>query len=100
MKSTLPRALLPSLVQALSETPAVALLGPRQCGKTTLSLQLKETIPDILHLDLERPADLAKLDDPEFFLSRQKGRLVCIDGSGRGREAHFTTRTVPAALAS
>ena len=79
MKNTLPRTLLPSLVEALSESPAVALLGPRQCGKTTLALQLRESIPDIVHLDLERPADLAKLADPEFFLSRQKGRLVCID---------------------
>lgn len=32
-----------------------------------------------LYLDLERPSDLARLDDPEWFLESQRGKLICID---------------------
>jgi predicted AAA+ superfamily ATPase len=61
------RHMLPSLLTALDEMPAVALLGPRQAGKTTLALEVarqRETI----YLDLESDADLAKLADPELYL--------------------------------
>ena len=76
---TYPR-LLESLVEArLAEMPVVALLGPRQCGKTTLAGLILARRPDAIRLDLERPSDLAKLSDPEFFLSRHRDRLVCID---------------------
>ena len=72
--------LLESRVEArLAETPVVALLGPRQCGKTTLAGRILARRPDAIRLDLERPSDLAKLADPEFFLSRHRDRLVCID---------------------
>jgi len=62
----------------LRESPAVALLGPRQCGKSTLARAILETRPSC-YLDLERPSDLAKLQDPEAFFKLQKGRLVCLD---------------------
>ena len=72
--------LLESQVEArLSEVPVVALVGPRQCGKTTLANLVLSRRPDAIRLDLERPSDLAKLADPEFFLSRHRDRLVCID---------------------
>lgn len=57
----------------------VAVLGPRQCGKSTLIRHLAEKRKNSVFLDLERPSDLAKLADPEFYLSRLRGRLVCID---------------------
>lgn len=63
----------------LGEVPVVALLGPRQCGKTTLAKSILAKRPGAVLLDLERPSDLAKLADPEFFLSRHRDRLVCID---------------------
>ena len=44
------------LAERLNETPAVALLGPRQVGKTTLALEIGETRPS-LYLDLESEAD-------------------------------------------
>jgi hypothetical protein len=52
----------------LREAPAVCLLGPRQVGKTTLALRIAEELAGI-YLDLESPADLAKLSDPEAYLS-------------------------------
>lgn len=48
--------------------PAVALLGPRQVGKTTLALDVAERLPSI-YLDLESGADRAKLTDPELYLT-------------------------------
>lgn len=63
----------------MKEVPVVAVLGPRQCGKSTLIRHLVEKRRDAIFLDLERPSDLAKLADPEFYFSRCRGRLVCID---------------------
>ncbi len=74
-----PRLLETLAERRLADTPVVALLGPRQCGKTTLARQLIAKRPDAALLDLERPSDLAKLSDPEFYLSGLGNRLVCID---------------------
>jgi predicted AAA+ superfamily ATPase len=52
------RHLLAALRDDLDQFPAVALLGPRQTGKTTLALALGRTQPS-LYLDLESPAALA-----------------------------------------
>lgn len=64
--------------QSLAEAPAVCLLGPRQVGKTTLALDLAQTI-HASYLDLESPSDLAKLDDPEAYLLRHLDHLVILD---------------------
>jgi len=72
------RHLLPHLRQRLDESPAVALLGPRQSGKTTLALQLAAE-RDGLYLDLESPADQTKLAEPELFLGPRLDRLTILD---------------------
>jgi uncharacterized protein len=72
------RRLLPALEKALSQKPAVVLLGPRQVGKTTLALALAQSRPSI-YLDLERPSDQKKLADAELFLSTQQDKLVILD---------------------
>lgn len=72
------RTLLQTLRNRLDRNPAVALLGARQVGKTTLAWQLAEE-RDALYLDLESPADLAKLADPELFLGVHQDRLVVLD---------------------
>lgn len=74
----IPRWVEGRLRQALSEAPAVCLLGPRQSGKTTLALALAEEFRAV-YLDLESPQDLAKLQDPEAYLGRHLGRLVILD---------------------
>lgn len=70
---------LESVVQdRLSHLPAVALLGPRQAGKTTLA-QTIAAKHDSVYLDLESPIDREKLSDPVFYLSRHEDRLVILD---------------------
>lgn len=64
--------------QALNRQAAVAIIGPRQVGKTTLAYELAETRPS-LYLDLESPADRNKLRDPELFLGQQEDKLVILD---------------------
>ncbi|MDP3177456.1 MAG: ATP-binding protein [Spirochaetaceae bacterium] len=63
----------------LGNYPAVAILGPRQCGKSSLAKSILATRQHSILLDLELPSDLRKLDDPELFLADKADRLVCID---------------------
>ena len=62
----------------LEDQAAVALLGPRQVGKTTLALAIAEASPSV-YLDLEDPADRDKLADPALYLSAHEDKLVIID---------------------
>ena len=75
--------------------PVVALLGPRQVGKTTLALEVAEDVnSDWLHLDMERDSDLARLSDAEGYLHRQAGRLVIIDEIQRKPELFAVMRSL------
>ncbi len=74
----LDRSLAPRLEDALAHTPAVALLGPRQVGKTTLALAAGRRF-DALYLDLESEQDRAKLAEPELYLSAHQDKLVILD---------------------
>jgi len=65
-------------VDLLGRHPAVALLGPRQVGKTTLAHEIGRLRPSV-YLDLEGPADRAKLAEPELYLNGQTGKLVILD---------------------
>ena len=74
----IPRRLNIRLHDHLRQFPAVALLGPRQVGKTTLARSIAGERPTT-YLDLENPADLEKLSDARGYLSAQRGKLVIID---------------------
>lgn len=74
----IPRRAFATVVEALDRQPAVFLFGPRQVGKTTLALAVAEAKGG-LYLDLEDPADLAKLRDPALFLEPHEDRLVVLD---------------------
>ena len=57
--------------------PVVALLGPRQCGKTTLARQYCESTKQAVHyFDLENPIHLAKLEEPMLALASLEGLIV------------------------
>ncbi|MFN6134578.1 MAG: ATP-binding protein, partial [Synechococcaceae cyanobacterium] len=72
----LPRPdLLAATKAALARAPVVALLGPRQCGKTTLARQLVP-FDSANSFDLEDPISLARLDEPMTALARLRGPVV------------------------
>ena len=81
-----------SIVQnALQRQAAVALIGPRQVGKTTLALEIAEHT-DALYLDLESREDRDKLSDPALFLRNYENRLVILDEIHRAPEIFQTLR--------
>jgi len=64
---------------SLESNPVTAILGPRQCGKSTLAKKVFESFSNVLYLDLERPSDLEKLNDSEWFFQSNSSMLFCID---------------------
>lgn len=74
----IPRTLETRLEQRLRQFPAVALLGPRQVGKTTLA-RACPAAAGALYLDLENPADLERLADARGYLGARGGLLTIID---------------------
>ena len=74
------RDLFVRLEQALNSMPVVALLGPRQVGKTTLALEVAKKMQiKSTYLDLESDLDFNKLNDPEVFFKRFNNELLIID---------------------
>lgn len=59
--------------------PVVAVLGPRQCGKSTLVKRLSQNWGDSLFLDLQYDMDLGKLDQPSFFFESNADKIICLD---------------------
>ncbi|MEA1878764.1 MAG: ATP-binding protein [Bacteroidota bacterium] len=68
-----------SVRDSLADNPVTAIIGPRQCGKSTLARHILKEFEAKVFIDLERPSDLAKLESPELFLESQKGKLICLD---------------------
>lgn len=84
------RSLTASLCDVLASSPAVALLGPRQSGKTTLALEIGGKLGrPTLYLDLESEQDRAKLAQPELYLADHLDKLVILD------EVHRTPGLFP-----
>lgn len=75
-----PRIIEQGILESIAENPVTAILGPRQCGKSTLARHIAEhSGREYLYLDLERPSDINKLDDAEWFLKTQENKLICLD---------------------
>ncbi len=72
------RRLQPTLEHLLDNYPAVALLGPRQAGKTTLALDIAAQRPAI-YLDLKSTADQAKLHNAKLYLAEHQDKLMILD---------------------
>jgi len=64
---------------ALKNAPVTAIIGPRQCGKTTLVKMLAKNSGKFLMLDLERPADRVVLQDAERFFDLHSDKTICLD---------------------
>ncbi len=84
------------IVQALKTMPVVAILGPRQVGKTTLALEIANNMPgkQVAYLDLERDSDLGKLNEPEGYLQRFDNKLLIIDEVQRTPDLFRTLRSL------
>ena len=66
------------LHRALARSPAVAILGPRQCGKSTMAKKVLESVSAV-YLDLQDRVDRNKLSEPELFFDRHRDKLICLD---------------------
>lgn len=85
------RRALSSVKAALGRQAAVALIGPRQVGKTTLAHVIASEVPS-LYLDLEDPSDRQKLAEPRLFLKQYEDRLVVLDEIHRVPELFLSLR--------
>lgn len=87
------RHLLENVEHLLSVTPAVALLGPRQVGKTTIAHTLAEKT-DAIYLDLEDPLDIQKVQDVVGFHAENRDHLLILDEVQRMPEIFAPIRTI------
>jgi uncharacterized protein len=78
----------------LLRAPAVVLLGPRQVGKTTLAKKIVAETPGASYLDLEKAADVRKLDDAGAFLRGPGKGLMVIDEVHRAPALFAELRSV------
>ena len=67
------------VMAALAERAAVALIGPRQVGKSTLAREIASQHPGALYLDLQTREDREKLSEPVLFLREYGRNLVVLD---------------------
>ncbi len=88
------RDLEPALLTSLRHFPVVALVGPRQVGKTTLARAVARKLGHAVYLDMERPSDVARLTDPELYLEPLADRLVIIDEVQRRPELFAVLRSL------
>ncbi|MCK5799778.1 MAG: ATP-binding protein, partial [Deltaproteobacteria bacterium] len=83
-----------SVRERLNHNPVVAILSPRQCGKTTLAQRVLQGSPKAVYVDLERPSHLARLSDPEAFFALHRDDLVCLDEIQRHPDLFPVLRSV------
>ncbi|MEO6242204.1 MAG: ATP-binding protein [Bacteroidia bacterium] len=68
------------VLKMMKQFPAVGLIGPRQCGKTTVALLFQKKFPKrTVYFDLESPADFRKFSDPELFIQQLEADTIIID---------------------
>tara|TARA_B110000483_G_C18155343_1_gene527187 strand:+ start:563 stop:1732 length:1170 start_codon:yes stop_codon:yes gene_type:complete len=77
----------------IAHMPAVALLGARQVGKTTLAKTIAKG-RDAIYLDLEAPEDLLKLSDPSSFFHAHNDKLIILDEIQRAPDLFMVLRGI------
>ncbi len=88
------RSVANSIEQALKRQAAVAIIGPRQVGKTTLARAIADSHPGALYLDLEAREDRDKLVEPVLFLRQYENSLVVLDEIHRVPELFSSLRGI------
>lgn len=66
--------------------PCVAIIGPRQVGKTTLAKMIQKSFDESVSLDLELQKEYIKLEDPETYLRQFESKPISIDEVQRKKE--------------
>ena len=94
MQTYIERIVTTKIKKKLENMPGVVILGPRQCGKSTLAKAIISEIGCAVYLDLERPSDANKLRDPEAFFGINSDRLICLDEIQRVPELFHVLRSV------
>ncbi len=79
MQGYIHRSLEGQIQRDIKQFPIVAILGPRQCGKSTTAKEIGKRIKNFLYLDLERPSDQRALRDPELFFNANPNAFICLD---------------------
>jgi len=87
------RAKYAEVIHLLDSFPAVAILGPRQVGKTTLAQDISAERPSV-YLDLESEADRVKLTDAGYYLRQHNNKLIILDEIHRAPEIFQEMRGV------
>ena len=78
MHGYISRSMNEKLISKINNSPAVAILGARQCGKTTLAKNILSNFKSV-YLDLQKKSDLNKLKEPEIFFEKHRDELICLD---------------------
>ena len=74
------RSLTPVILKFLNHFPAVAIIGPRQAGKTTLAKFIQTQLnKESTYLDLERLEDMVKIENPSLYLENRKEECIILD---------------------
>lgn len=73
------RIKLADIDELLQDFPVVAIIGPRQCGKSTLAQYVASKHTDAVFLDMEDQDDRAILSNPTLFFAANKDKLICLD---------------------
>ena len=94
MQRYLPRLITTKIKQKLKQVPGVVILGPRQCGKSTLAQAIISKIKGAVYVDLERPSDVNKLRDPEAYFTLNRDHLICLDEIQRVPELFPVLRSI------
>jgi uncharacterized protein len=90
----IPRLIEKSLVEFTAFFPATAILGPRQCGKSTLIKEFLKKNQNSLYLDLQLDSDRQKLTNPEQFFAFNEDRQICLDEIQRVPEIFSVLRSM------
>jgi len=88
------RSITPKIERLLTHQAAVAIIGPRQVGKTTIALEIAALRPASLYLDLEKKEDRDRLKEPALFLNQFTHSLVVLDEIHRVPELFSVLRSL------
>jgi uncharacterized protein len=79
MQANISRIVYDQVEKFMKIFPVVSILGPRQCGKTTLAQQVSKAIDNFIYIDLENPADRMRINDLSLFFNLNSDSTICID---------------------